>query len=437
MSSRLVIRRARLVRDPPAAGVTVVVQGGRVARVELDGNPVAPEPGDWEIDADGRLLVPGGVDAHTHLAAGALLRFAGLPARYPGSPRALRTGFRRPVEDRLGPADVEALATAAALAALRAGTTTVVALERAMPGEEMATLLAAERAVRAVGIRALLAHGASDLGGVERGRASARAAGEFAAPRAGDPLVRGMAGLDGLAATTRQTLDELSETASRFGIHASIGEDASDLERAWGLEQRWPIQLLEESALLGRSTIVAHATTLSTPEADALRAADATLVVPLRAARFWGMDPASLDLAAAAEVPFALGTDGLHPDLAGEAVELAAHLRRRRSAPPPGGDFLEDAAWPTGAALAGQLLGTRLGVVEAGASADLAILEWRPTAVEPEGRGGNAAILWAGAPAAWVIVNGEVRLREGVALGVDPVEVSAKAAEAARRALAD
>ena len=57
--------------------------------------------------------------------------------------------------------------------------------------------------------------------------------------------------------------------------------------------------------------------------------------------------------------------------------------------------------------------------------------------MEPEGRGGNAAVLWAGAPAAWVIVAGEVRMREGVVLGVDPVEVSAKAVEAARRALAD
>ena len=435
--SRLVIRRARLVRDPPADGATIVVQGDRIVRVAMPGESVVAEPGDWEIDADGRLLVPGGVDAHTHLAAGALLRFAGLPARYPGSPRALRQGFRRPVEDRLAPADVEALAGASALAALRAGTTTVVALERAMPGEELATLLAAERAVRAVGIRALLAHGASDLGGVERGRASARAAGEFAVPRAADPLVRGMAGLDGLAATTRETLDALSGTAARFGIHASIGEDGSDLERAWGLEQKWPLQLLDDSGLMGSRTIVAHASTLSTPEADALRGADAALVVPLRAARYWGVEPASLDLAATAEVPLALGTDGLHSDLAGEAVELAAHLRRRRSAPPPGGEFLEESVWPTGAVLAGQLLGTRLGVVEAGAAADLVILEWRPSAVEPEGRGGNAAVLWAGAPASWVIVAGEVRLREGVALGVDPVEVSAKAVEAARRALAD
>ncbi|MEY2669046.1 MAG: hypothetical protein RJA59_1684, partial [Pseudomonadota bacterium] len=188
---------------------------------------------------------------------------------------------------------------------------------------------------------------------------------------------------------------------------------------------------------LGSSTVVAHATTLSSPEAEALRSADAALVVPMRAARYWGVDPASLDLAAAAEVPVALGTDGLFPDLGGEALELAAHLRRRRSAPPPDADFLEDSAWPTGAALASQVLGTRLGVVEAGAAADLAILEWRPTAVEPEGRGGNAAVLWAGAPAAWVIVGGEVRLREGVVLGVDPVEVSARAVEAARRALAD
>jgi 5-methylthioadenosine/S-adenosylhomocysteine deaminase len=437
VSSRLVIRRARLVRDPPASGVTVVVAGGRIARVALAGEPVAVEPGDWEIDAAGRLLVPGGVDAHAHLAMGALLRFAGLPVRYPGSPRALRQGFRRPVEERLAPADVEALAAAAALSALRAGTTTVLSLERGMPGEELATLVAAERAVRAVGLRAVLAHGASDLGGTERGLASARAAEAFAEPRAADPLVRGMAGLDGLHATTRATLEALAGPASRYGLHASIGEDGSDLERSWALERKWPMQVLDDSGLLGSRTLVAHASTLATPEAEVLRSSDGVVVVTPRAARYWGTDLAGMDSAALLETPLALGTDGLFPDLAGEAVELAAHLRRRRSTPPPAAEFLEESAWPTGAALAGQLLGTRLGVIEEGAAADLAILEWRPSAVEPEGRGGNGAILWAGAPAAWTIVAGEVRLREGVAIGVDPEETSARAVEAARRALAD
>ena len=437
VQTRLVIRRARLVRDPPAENATVVVLGDRIVRVALGGESVLAEPGDWEIDAAGRLLVPGGVDAHTHLTMGQLLRFAGLPARYPGSPKALRQGFRRPVEDRLGPAEVEALATASALAALRAGTTTVLGLERAAPGTELETLLAAERAVGRVGIRAVLAHGASDLGGADRGRASVQAALAFAAPRAGDPMVRGMAGLDGLHATTRQTLEALAEPASRFGLHAAIGEDGADLERAWALDRKWPVQLLHDAGLLGSRTVLAHMSTLSTPEADAIRTADAVLVAAPRASRFWGVQPMSLGLAAGVEAPVALGTDGLFPDLAGEALELAAHLRVRRSASPPPSEFLADSVWPTGAALAGQLLGVRLGVIEAGAAADLAILEWRPTGVVPEGRGGDAAILWAGAPAAWVVVAGQVRLREGIPPGVDEAEISARAVEAARQALAD
>jgi cytosine/adenosine deaminase-related metal-dependent hydrolase len=437
VAARLVIRNARLVRDPPARGATVVVSGDRIARVALAGEAVAAEPGDWEIDAADRLVVPGGVDAHAHLALGALLRFAGLPVRYPGSARGLRQGFRRPIEERLAPADVEALAAAAALAALRAGTTTVLALERGAPGAELETLLAVERAVRAAGLRAVLAHGASDLGGSGHGLASARAAEAFAGPRAADPLVRGMAGLDGLHATTRATLEALAGPASRFGLHASVGEDGSDLERAWAIDREWPVRLLVEAGLLGSRTIVAHATTLATPEAEAIRAADAAVAIAPRAARYWGTGTGGLEIAALLEAPVALGTDGLFPDLAGEAVELAAALRRRRSAPPPPAEFLEEAAWPTGAALAGQLLGTRLGAIEAGAAADLVVLEWRPLGVEPEGKGGNAAVLWAGAPAAWTVVAGRVRLREGTPIGIDPAEVSARAVEAARRALAD
>jgi cytosine/adenosine deaminase-related metal-dependent hydrolase len=434
---RIVIRRARLVRDPPAADATVVIRGDRIDRVALERERVAPEPGDWEIDAAGRLVVPGQVDAHAHLAAGGLLRFAGLPARYPGSPRGLRQGFRRPVEDRLSPDEVEALATAACLGALRSGTTTVLALERALPGAEQETLHAAERAVRAVGLRAVLAHGASDLGGSDRGRDSARAALAFGLPRREDPQVRGMAGLDGLHATTRETLEALAEPAAALGLHASIGEDGSDLERSWGLERRWPLEMLEAAGLLSARTVIAHGSGLATCEAAMLARSDAALAVAPRAARYWGIELASVEAIAAAEAPLALGTDGLFGDVAGEAVELTARLRLRRSAPPAGPEFLEAVAWPTGPALAAQLLGERLGVVEPGAAADLAILDWRPGAVEPEGRGGNAAVLWAGAPAAWVLVAGEVRLREGVPLGVDPVEVAARAVEAARRALAD
>ncbi|HVP67028.1 MAG TPA: amidohydrolase family protein [Anaeromyxobacteraceae bacterium] len=437
MGERLVIRGAVLAGDPPREGVTVVVEGSRIAAVLANGDGVEPQPGDWDVPADGRLLVPGAVDAHAHLALGPLLRLVGLPERFPGSVRALRMGFRRPVEDRLRPAALEALALAGALESLRAGVTCVLALERAAPGEELEVLSALARAVRRVGLRAALAYGASDLGGADRGLAAARAASAFGEERLGDPLVRGMAGLEGLYATTPGTLEALAEPASRFGLHASISEDGSDLERSWALDGRRPVELLHAKGLLGPKTIVAHGCNTGSDEASLLRRADAALVATPRAASWWGVELPPFEILAAHEVPVALGTDGIFPGPAGEAVALAAHLRRRGSGPPAPAELIGHVVWPTAAALAGQLFGERLGAIEPGALADLALLDWRPAAAPPEGTDGDVAILWAGAPAAWVIVGGEVRLREGAPLGVDPTEVAARAREAARRALSD
>jgi hypothetical protein len=49
---------------------------------------------------------------------------------------------------------------------------------------------------------------------------------------------------------------------------------------------------------------------------------------------------------------------------------------------------------------------------------------------------GDLALLWAGVPAAWVVVGGEVRLREGRVLGVDERQVGALARQAAAALLA-
>jgi len=434
---RIVIRGAALGGDPPCLDATVVVEGTRIAAVARGGEGVEPLPGDWCIPGRGRLLVPGSVDAHTHLALGPLLRFAGLPERFPGSLRGLRLGFRKPLEERLDPAALEALAAATALEALRAGVTCVLALERGAPGRELEALAATERAVRGVGLRAAIAYGASDLGGAERGLEAARAAREFCEARRSDPLVRGMAGLDGLYATGRATLDALAEPAARFGLHASIAEDGADLERSWALDGKRPVALLEERGLLGARTLVAHGSTTGSDEASLLRRADATLAATPRSAAWWGVGLPPFEILATHEVPVALGTDGLFSGTAGEAVALTMHLRRRSSGPPPPPELLGHAVWPTAALLAGQLFGDRLGAVEPGALADLALLDWRPSAAPVEGTDGDVAVLWAGAPAAWVLVGGEVRLREGVPLGLDEAEVAARAREAAKRTLSD
>jgi len=66
-------------------------------------------------------------------------------------------------------------------------------------------------------------------------------------------------------------------------------------------------------------------------------------------------------------------------------------------------------------------------VLVPGALADLVVLEWRPPFPLADAPDGDLAILFAGAPAAWAIVDGEVRLREGRLLGADEAEIAARA----------
>ncbi|HEU4384688.1 MAG TPA: amidohydrolase family protein, partial [Anaeromyxobacteraceae bacterium] len=97
MGTRLVIRDAVLGGPEPRVGATIVVEERHVAAVLQEGQRVEPRPGDWEVDAAGRLVVPGGVDAHCHLAVGQLLRLAGLPPRLWHTVSEMRSRFRAPL----------------------------------------------------------------------------------------------------------------------------------------------------------------------------------------------------------------------------------------------------------------------------------------------------------------------------------------------------
>jgi len=441
MAGRLVIKGGIVAvagAPAPAAGssgapvpATVVVEDGLVTAVVPAGQPVPPRPGDWDVDAAGRLVVPGSVDAHTHLALGALARLAGLPGQAPHVQERWRTALRAGIEPRATAKAVEALTAAGAAVALKAGVTCAFDLLRAAPGQAAETLDAAGRALDRLGLRAVLAYAASDRAGPGEGRAEARAAADFAASRQAHPTVRGAAGLDGLDAAPDELLAALGEPAARHGLLASVGEDDTDLTAAYFRGSMRPLDFLSARGLLGERTLVAHGSTTAREEGARLVGSGATLCATPRAAAFWGAPLPPVAELGAAGAFLALGSDGLFPDVACELISVTLFHRTQARSPRAVEDLAADVLWPGGTRLAGRFFGGTFGAISPGAVADLVVLDWRPAVPLPALPQGDLALLWAGAPAAWTIVGGEVRLREGRLLGIDEAEVAARARAAA------
>jgi cytosine/adenosine deaminase-related metal-dependent hydrolase len=435
MEGRIVIRNGLVARV--GSGATVVLDGRRIARVAPPGAPVEARPGDWDVDADGRLVVPGMIDAHTHLALGGLFRLAGLPGRPPPTVSDLRAGFRGPLEDRATPRVWEPLARAGALAALRAGVTCAFDIMRGAPGTAADLLAAEARAIGAIGLRAAVAYGARGArGGRAGGADDVRAAAAFADRHAAHPVLRGVIGVAGLADVSDEALEVAAAHVRATGLHACIGEDESDLAHAFARWGRRPVEVLKDRGLLSPRTVIAHAGTAVHAEAVALAESSAVLAVAPRAAMFWGAPLPPLATFAGLGVAIAIGTDGLFPCPASEAVAAAMVQRYAERTAGAAAALVGRIAWPAAARLASSFFGERIGTLEEGALADVVVLDWRPPVPLPDVPDGDLALLWAGAPAAWSIVDGEVRLREGRLLGADEAEIAARAREASAELLA-
>jgi 5-methylthioadenosine/S-adenosylhomocysteine deaminase len=380
----------------------VVVEGPAVARVGPDADePV--RPGDWAVEARGRLLVPGRIDAHALL---------------PGLEDA-----RRPPT----PAEVEALSLGAIAGALRAGTTCGLA-QLPSGGDAAVNLAAQARAARKLGFRLLSSLAAEGIHGVAAHDVNLAA---VEGTRM-DPLVRhGLGFADALSAS-----DELLRVMGRdlhrlaVPVQFRLADSDAQLVEHFELHGRRIVERLERHGLLGPSTIAAHARAIDGAEA-ALLANRSVLVA-------WSpLDDLLGELHGFAAVwlpehRVALGSGGVgglaaHWTAARTLAHRAARLGRLWAE-----ERLLELLGGVGAAdLLGRLFGHPIGVVAPGALADLVLLDQVPAEDEP-----LEAVLHRSVevPVAWTVVHGRVVVREGQLLGADAVELLTEAA-AARRAL--
>jgi len=369
--------------DPPrVVRADILIEGDRIATV----GPV-PTGGAERRDCTGCLVIPGNVCAHTHVYS-ALAR--GMPYAL-DAPRNFVEILQRiwwRLDRALDEETVRASALVGGMEALLSGTTTLID-HHASPNAIDGSLDVIAEAFGQLGIRSVLAYEVTDRDGPERATSGIEENRRFLA-RVGTgavPLARGMVGAHASFTLSDETLAACVEVArdAAAGIHIHVAEDAADERHAVSRHGLRVVPRLARAGALTDRALLAHGVHLDGAEADAIRAAGATVAHNPRSNMNNAVGRAPLGLLGER---VALGTDGIGADMFEES--RAGFFRLHEDGAGVGPD------WPLarlaeGARLAGRLFAEpSLGRIEPGAPADLAVLDYAaPTPVSADSLGGH------------------------------------------------
>lgn len=336
---------------------TGLTRGGVLVRdgvVEAVG-PVAAEPG--SIDARGALVLPGMVNAHTHLYSALACGMPG-PAVPPASFVEILERIWWRLDRALDPELVRHSAIVGALEAARSGVCALID-HHASPNAIDGSLGIIADALERVGVSGALCYEVTDRGGQPQ-----RDAGVRENVRSGQLI-----GAHASFTVSDATLEALGRAVRETGrgLHVHVAEDGADLEPGD------PIARYEAHGLLGPGSILAHGVHLSA--GPLARAAEHGCWLVHNARSNMNNHVGYAQLAAEGYPKLALGTDGIGCDMFAEA--RAAFLKARDAGVPD--------AWGLplrllqgSFALAEQLFGRPFGRIEPGASADLILTDYVP-----------------------------------------------------------
>jgi putative selenium metabolism protein SsnA len=407
--------------DPPRVErADLRVEGDRIGD---RGPSLAVRAGEEALDLSGALVLPGLVNAHTHLYS-ALAR--GMPGpRVP--PRTFAEVLER-VWWRLDRAlDAESVYLSGLVGAIEAALsgTTLLIDHHSSPSFIRGSLDALRQATEEVGLRSALCYEVTDRNGAE-GRDLGLAENEaFQAVQS--PLTRAMIGGHASFTLSPDSLDRLRDLGQRTGaaFHVHAAEDTIDLLDCRTRYGVGLLQRLDAHGLLMARTLLAHCVHLTETEVAEAHARGCWIAHNPRS----NMNNAVGYAPTAALKRAALGTDGMDGDMLAET--RAAYLKMRDTgrtdAMPAALELLAG-----GHRLAAALFGLPFGKLDGGAPADLVVLDYAPpTPLHGDNLGGHLLFGMDRSHVRSVMVAGRWVVRDRRPSGVDLAAAFARARAAA------
>ncbi|OQY28013.1 MAG: hypothetical protein B6244_08715 [Candidatus Cloacimonetes bacterium 4572_55] len=417
----------------------VAVHGNRICEV-------GPERGlkekyanfNW-IDGQGRLLMPGLINAHTHFYS-AYAR--GLALSDP--PRNFFDILARFWWKLDAALDLEAVfysALTAAITGIKKGVTTMIdhhASFHAIDG----SLDRIEDALSRVGMRAALCFETSDRHGSRLAdqslRENARYIEKCRQAKKENPhrLFDAMIGLHASFTLHNRTLERAYDLSCRYnkGFHIHLAEDAVDQQMTMKLTGESLFQRLSGRKILGPDTIAAHCVHLSdddrriliesramvvhAPQSNMNNAVGVTDILPLMEKR----------------AMVGIGTDGMSPDIKPDVRTANLAHKHIRKDPRIGWDEVRRMTLKNNPEIYERISGEKIGKIEPGYLADMIFIDYfPPTPLTSDNFWGHFLFGITDAEVSGSIINGTVVMENGKLLHIDEAEVAARSRPVAKR----
>ena len=419
-----------ITRDPEQPYLkngAVVTDGARIAAVGDEETLKKAYPEAEYVDAAGGVIMPGLINAHTHIYSG-LARGLSIAGYNPTNFLEILEGMWWHIDRHLNLDGTRASAYATILDCIRNGVTTIFD-HHASFAEIPGSLFAIRDVAAETGMRACLCYEVSERDGEEKTEQGIRENAEFAAwvKEADDPMIKAMFGGHALFTISDRTFEKMVEAnngMTGFHIHVAEGmNDVYDSLRNYGCR---PVNRLLYNGILGERTLLGHCIHVSPAEMDIIKETGTMVVNNPESNMGNAVGCAPVLQMMKKGITVGMGTDAYTHDML-ESMKVFLIIQRHNTAM-PNVAWSEDVTmqFVNNRAIAEKTFGVPLGILKEGAAADIIVMDYKPfTPFDGSNVDGHMLFGMNGRNVTTTVINGRVVYRNRTFVELDEARVNA------------
>jgi putative selenium metabolism protein SsnA len=408
----------------------LIDDNGLISAIGPSRKIIEQHPDPAPLNANGQLVLPGNICAHTHYY-GAFARGMAVHGPAPFEFTDILKRLWWPLDQSLTEEDIRFSALVCLIDAIKHGTTTLFD-HHASPGLIDGSLDIISEAVTQAGLRSVLCYEVTDRGGREKAKAGIRENIRFIekSRMVKSDLLSATFGLHAPLTLSDKTLDDcLSANPAGLGFHTHLSESKWDARKTRGDSHGAPTSWLAKHGILGPKSIAAHFVHSLKSEKRIIAESGTWVTHQPRSNMNNGVGVAPVEEMLKSGIKVCLGNDGFSNNMYDEwSTAYLLHKNQQKDPRAMSGNTVVEMGIYNNAALANTFFPVELGAIKPGAAADLIVVDYQPfTEITSSNLPWHILFGFRAGMVKTTIVKGKVLMKDGELKTLDEKQITSRA----------